>query len=60
VLVAEEEGRLLGMLGFIEFDACVHGDRVPGGWMTNWLVVPEARGRRLGLELVEAALGSRY
>jgi GNAT superfamily N-acetyltransferase len=60
VLVAEEEGRLLGMLGFIEFDACVGDKRVPGGWMTNWLVVPAARGRRLGLELVEAALGSQY
>lgn len=60
VLVAEEEGRLLGMLGFVEFDACVRGERVPAGWMTNWLVVPEARGRRLGLELVEAALGSQY
>jgi GNAT superfamily N-acetyltransferase len=60
VLVAEEAGRLLGMLGFIEFDACVGDARVPGGWMTNWLVVPEARGRRLGLELVEAALGSQY
>jgi predicted N-acetyltransferase YhbS len=60
VLVAEEAGRLLGMLGFIEFDACVRGERVPGGWMTNWLVVPEARGRRLGIELVEAALGSQY
>jgi hypothetical protein len=60
VLVAEEEGRLLGMLGFIEFDACVGDERVPGGWMTNWLVVPEARGQRLGLQLVEAALGSKY
>ena len=60
VLVAEDEGRLLGMLGFIEFDACIGDERVPGGWMTNWLVVPEARGRRLGLELVEAALGSQY
>ena len=60
VLVAEESGSFLGMLGFVEFDACVHGERVPGGWMTNWLVVPEARGRRLGLELVEAALGSQY
>ena len=28
--------------------------------MTNWLVVPEARGRRLGLALVEAALGAEY
>jgi hypothetical protein len=28
--------------------------------MTNWLVVPEARGRRLGLTLVERALESEY
>jgi RimJ/RimL family protein N-acetyltransferase len=60
VLVVEEEGRLLGMLGFVEFDTCVGEERVPGGWMTNWLIVPDARGRRLGLELVEAALGSQY
>jgi len=60
VLVAEDEGTLLGMLGFVEFDACVHDERVRGGWMTNWLVVPEARGRGLGLALVEAALGAEY
>jgi GNAT superfamily N-acetyltransferase len=60
LLVAEDEGALLGMLGFIEFDACVREDRVRGGWMTNWLVIPEARGRRLGLALVEAALGAEY
>lgn len=61
VLVAEEEdGTLVGMLGFVEFNACVHDERVRGGWMTNWLVVPEARGRRLGLALVEAALGAHY
>ena len=60
VLVAEEEGRWLAMLGWIEFDACVGEERVRGGWMTNWLVVPEARGRRLGLALVERALGSEY
>jgi predicted N-acetyltransferase YhbS len=60
VLVAEDEGKLLGMLGFVEVDACVLEERVRGGWMTNWLVVPEARGRRLGLALVEAALGAAY
>jgi hypothetical protein len=60
VLVAEESGSLLGMLGFVEFDACVREERVRGGWMTNWLVIREARGRRLGLELVEAALGAEY
>jgi GNAT superfamily N-acetyltransferase len=60
VLAAEEDGRLLAMLGWIEFDACVREERVPGGWMTNWLVVPEARGRGLGLALVERALEREY
>ena len=60
VLVAEEDGRLVAMLGWIEFDACVGEERVAGGWMTNWLVVPEARGRRLGLALVERALEAEY
>jgi GNAT superfamily N-acetyltransferase len=60
VLVAEEDGRMLAMLGWIDFDACVREERVRGGWMTNWLVVPEARGRRLGLALVEHVLGSEY
>ena len=60
VLVAEEDGRILAMLGWIEFDACVGDERVPGGWMTNWLVVPEARGRGLGLTLVEHAMANAY
>jgi GNAT superfamily N-acetyltransferase len=60
VLVAEEDGRLVAMLGWIEPDACAGDERVPGGWMTNWLVVPEARGRGLGLALVEHALGTAY
>jgi GNAT superfamily N-acetyltransferase len=60
VLAAEEDGRLLAMLGWIEFDACVGEERVPGGWMTNWLVVPEARGRGLGLALVQRAMESEY
>jgi GNAT superfamily N-acetyltransferase len=60
VLAAEEDGRLLAMLGWIEFDACVREDRVRGGWMTNWLVVPEARGRGLGRMLVERALDIEY
>ena len=60
MLVAEEDGRLLAMLGWIEFDACAGEERVPGGWMTNWLVVPEARGRGLGLALVEHAIEHAY
>jgi GNAT superfamily N-acetyltransferase len=60
VLAAEEDGRLVAMLGFVPFAACVRDERVRGGWMTNWLVVPEARGRRLGLALVQHVLGSEY
>ena len=60
VLVAEEDGRMVAMLGWIEFDACAGDLRAPGGWMTNWLVVPEARGRGLGLELVRHAMEHAY
>jgi GNAT superfamily N-acetyltransferase len=60
VLVAEEEARIVAMLGWIEFDACAGEERVRGGWMTNWLVVPEARGRGLGLALVRHAMEHAY
>jgi hypothetical protein len=48
------------MLGWIEFAACAGEERVSGGWMTNWLVVPEARGKGLGLALVQRAMESEY
>ena len=54
VLVAEDDG-LVGMLGLIEFDACLGERRGRGAWMTNWLVVPERRGERIGATLVERA-----
>jgi hypothetical protein len=60
ILVAARDDRILGMLGLVEFDACADGQRFDGGWMTTWLVVPEARGRRLGLALVDRVLGSEY
>jgi GNAT superfamily N-acetyltransferase len=56
VVVAEEGGSLVGMLGFIPFRACVRERTGRGGWMTNWLVVPEARGRKLGHDLVQHVL----
>jgi GNAT superfamily N-acetyltransferase len=55
ILVAEHEGELVGMLGLIEFEACLGDRRGRGAWMTNWLVVPEQRGRRIGAALVERA-----
>lgn len=60
VLVAEEDGHIAAMLGWIEFDACVGEERVSGGWMTNWLVVPDARRRGLGRALVEHAMENAY
>ena len=60
VLVADEAGRLVAMLGFVPFRACAREARGRGGWMTNWLVVPEARGRKLGQALVEHVLGSEF
>jgi RimJ/RimL family protein N-acetyltransferase len=60
VVVADEEGSLVGMLGFVPFRACVRELTGRGGWMTNWLVVPEARGRKLGHELVQRVLEADF
>jgi GNAT superfamily N-acetyltransferase len=60
VLVAEEAGRLVGMLGLIEFDACIRSRRARGAWMTTWLVEPDARGRGIGRALVEQTLATEY
>jgi GNAT superfamily N-acetyltransferase len=56
VVTAEQAGELVGMLGIVAFEACVHGERGRGGWMTNWLVVPELRGQGIGRRLLERAL----
>jgi GNAT superfamily N-acetyltransferase len=55
ILVAEDDGELIGMLGLIEFEACLGERRARGAWMTNWLVVPERRGEGIGAALVERA-----
>jgi GNAT superfamily N-acetyltransferase len=55
VLVAEDAGELVAMLGLVEFEACLGERRGRGAWMTNWLVVPERRGEGLGAALVERA-----
>jgi RimJ/RimL family protein N-acetyltransferase len=57
VLVAEHPVQgIVGMVGIIPFEACVMGADHRGGWMTNWLVVSEHRGRGLGLGLLRRAL----
>jgi GNAT superfamily N-acetyltransferase len=55
ILGAEQDGELVGMLGLIEFEACLGERRGRGAWMTNWLVVPERRGEGIGAGLVERA-----
>jgi GNAT superfamily N-acetyltransferase len=55
ILAAEEDGELVGMLGLIEFVACLGEARGRGAWMTNWLVVPERRGEGVGMALVDRA-----
>ena len=55
ILGAEEDGELAGMLGLIEFEACLGERHGPGAWMTNWLVVPERRGEGIGSALAERA-----
>jgi hypothetical protein len=54
ILVADDAG-LVAMLGLIEFEACLGERRGRGAWMTNWLVLPERRGERIGAALVERA-----
>ncbi len=55
ILVAEDDGALVAMLGLIEFEACLGERRGRGAWMTNWLVVPDRRGEGIGAALVERA-----
>ena len=55
ILGAERNGELVGMLGLIEFEACLGEQRGRGAWLTNWLVVPEGRGEGIGAALVERA-----
>jgi GNAT superfamily N-acetyltransferase len=55
ILLAEDAGELVAMLGLIEFEACLGERHGRGAWMTNWLVVPERRGEGVGAALVERA-----
>ena len=60
VLLAEDNGEPVGMLGLIHSDFCVKGARVPGAWLAMWLTVPEWRARMLGLRLLRQLFARGY
>ena len=60
VLLAEEADLPVGMLGIIPFGFGVKGRRLSGAWLTMWLTVPERRGQRAGLRLLQRALTGEY
>ena len=60
VLVASVGDSLVGMLGIINFGFCLRGKRLPGGWLTQWMAVPEGRSQLVGLHLLQRVLAGGY
>jgi len=58
MLVAREEGQIVGVLGMILVGFCWRGRCIPGGWLAGWIVTPHARSRQTGLRLLRHATGS--
>ncbi len=56
VAAATAGGDLVGILGAIPVDVCVHGDRVDGAWLTTWVVREDARTGGAGLRLLDFVL----
>jgi hypothetical protein len=56
VLGAWEDGVLAGVLGLVQVDFALAGERGPGGWLALWQATPAARERRVGLALLLEAL----
>jgi hypothetical protein len=54
ILLAWRDGRIVGMLGRIEFDFNVRGTLVAGVWLSHWLSIPEVRADGVGLRLLRA------
>jgi len=55
VLLAKEDGRIVGMLGLILSEMNVRGKALPGAWLAVWLTLPEVRKHGVGLKLLDAA-----
>lgn len=56
VVAATADDRLVGILGVIPADFCVHGRRGSAAWLTTWVVVSDWRNRQIGLRLLEIVL----
>lgn len=55
ILLAKEDGRIVGMLGLILSEMNVRGQALPGAWLAVWLSLPEVRKHGVGLKLLDAA-----
>jgi hypothetical protein len=60
ILLAEDEGAPVGMMGLIPVGFSVRGERLSGAWLALWLVVPEQVQQRLGLRLLKQVFAQGY
>lgn len=58
MLVAREQGEIVGALGMILVGFCWRGRCIPGGWLAGWIATPHARSRQVGLRLLRHATDS--
>ena len=52
ISIAIESSSIVGMLGTIPFELNVYGQNFKACWLVNWLLIPEARKGRVGLNLL--------
>jgi len=52
ISIAIESDSIVGMLGTIPFELNVYGQNFRACWLVNWLLIPEARKGRVGLNLL--------
>jgi hypothetical protein len=52
VVLAVRNGEIGGMLGLIPFEFNLHGIKRRGGWLSQWICVPELRPYNVGLALL--------
>lgn len=56
ILVAQEKGEMLGILGIVPADCGFYGERRPGAWLTTWVARADARDRHVGLALLRSVI----